>query len=122
MANYLKDLRQLLLEGKIEEVIGYIQSIFPGLLEEYDDVMKVLHIQQFIEYIKIKDQNKALQYAQKNLTKYQKSITYCLDEQGIPKEAPIDVEFYSFIENKHFRMSWPFYAILNLKKVTLSTI
>lgn len=73
--------------------MSYITALFPTLLEERKDLLKMLHAQQFIEYIKIKDYHKAIGYAQKYLASYQKENIYCLDNKGVAQEVPIDVLF-----------------------------
>lgn len=65
--------------------------IFPTLFDESKELLKSLHAQQFIEYIKLKDFSKAISYAQKYLTIYQKETVYCLDDEFVAREVPIDV-------------------------------
>lgn len=83
-------LRQLLLAGKISETLDYINKVFPKLVQENEELLKILHSQQFIEYIREKDHQKAILFAQKCLTLYQQENIYCLDNKGIVQEVPID--------------------------------
>ena len=75
--------------------MNYISELFPTILEERKDLIKILHVQQFIEYVKQKDFQKAITYSQKYLAPYQKDSVYCLDSNSIIQEVPIDVgDFY----------------------------
>lgn len=83
-------LREILLAGKITESMNYISQLFPTLLNEATELLKILHVQQFIEYVKQNDFQKAITYSQKYLACYQKENIYCLNNKGVIQEVPID--------------------------------
>ena len=87
-----KDIRHLLIEGEVEETIEYINEKFPGFLENNKEAMKTLRVQLFIEHIKAKDIQKALECAQKYLIEFKNHSIHCIGELGIPKQVIIDVK------------------------------
>jgi len=72
--------------------MNYISQLFPTLLNEATELLKILHVQQFIEYVKQNDFQKAITYSQKYLACYQKENIYCLNNKGVIQEVPIDVK------------------------------
>ncbi len=97
IGKYKIDLRELFLEGKILEAMSYIEQLFPAFLEERKELLKMIHVQQFIEYVKLNDFVNAINYSQKHLTLYQKEKVFCLDSKGAIKEASIDVSLLSYL-------------------------
>ena len=81
------------------EAIAYITKLFPNILEERRELLKMLHTQQFIEFIKAKDYQNAITYAQKSLTQYQRESVYCLDDKNVAREVPIDVNCLKTSDN-----------------------
>ena len=81
------------------EAIAYITKLFPNLLQERRELLKMLHTQQFIEFIKAKDYQNAIVYAQKSLTQYQRENVYCLDDKNVAREVPIDVNCLKISDN-----------------------
>ena len=68
-----------------------MNKTFPNLLQESPLLLRTLHSQQFIEYIRNKEHIKAIEYAQNNLNNCQNEIIYTLNSKELYQETHIDV-------------------------------
>ena len=84
-------IRQLIQEGKIQDVFPVIKLISPTLLEDNPKLSLMLHAQQFIEYIRSGDTFQAIEYAQNHLNQFDKETIYSLNSLGIPVQTSIEV-------------------------------
>ena len=91
-----KVLRKIIHEGNITEAFNVINKLFPTLLKENTSLLKMLHVQQFIEYIKSKDHVKAIEYAQTHLNTFQNDMVTTINSKGQIQESIIDVTIYKF--------------------------
>ncbi len=68
-----------------------IKLASPKLLEENPTILRMLHAQQFIEYIRSGDTIKAIEYASNNLNNSAEEYVYSLNPLGIPIQTPTEV-------------------------------
>lgn len=76
--------------GQIDEVFEFLQSKYPILIEEQHLVLS-LYAQQFLEFIRNGEINKAIELAQKHFPSHEDETLCFIDNNGKLQELKLEV-------------------------------
>ena len=100
----IKEIRSLILDGKINRVKEFLVETFPNILKNNEYLELVLNSQIFIEKIKEKDLNGAIEFASKYLSNFLEKTILVYGENGKLTEFTIEVKFIKIFLLKKKRL------------------